>query len=112
MKISSQIMQEKYFYNYDVIDDVTEQSQRRFSIFLYEWKNNIFHDNLRTNKDIIFKLSVHMYHWIVNMPSQTIVDCLIDDVKGPPNKLKLWTAISLSIFELEHRSKVQNVTNA
>ena len=45
MKISSQIMQEKYFYNYDVIDDVTKQSQSRFSIFLYEWKNNIFHDN-------------------------------------------------------------------
>ena len=66
----------------------------------------------RTNKAIIFKLSVHMYHWIMNMPLQTIVDCFIDDVIGSQNKWKPWTAISLSIFESEHRSKAQNVTNA
>ena len=112
MKRSSQIMQEKYFHGDEVIADVTQRSQSRFSIFLYEWKNNIFHDNWRTNKDIIFKLNAHMYHWIVNMPLQTIVDCFIDDVIGSQNRSKLLTHIALSIFELEHRSKAQNVTNA
>ena len=75
-------MQEKYFHSDDVIDDVTEWAQSYFSIFLYEWKNNIFHDNGRTNKDIIFKLSVLKYHWIVNTLLQTIVECFIDDVIG------------------------------
>ena len=81
-------------------------------ISLYSFKNeknNIFHDNWRRNKDIIFKLSVHMYHWIVNMNLQKIVDCFVDDVMGSKNKWKLWTAIALSIFELEKRSKPQNV---
>ena len=100
-------MQEKYFNGDDVIDDVTGWPQSRFSIFFYEWKTNIFRDNCRTNKDIIFKLSVHMYHWIVNLPLQTIVDCFGDDVIGSPNKSKLWTVIALSIFELEHGSKIQ-----
>ena len=75
-------MQEKIFHGGDVIDDVTERPQSRVSIFLYEWKNNIFHDNWRTYKYIIFKLIVLMYHWIVNMPLQMIVDCFIDDVIG------------------------------
>ena len=35
----------KYFYDDDVIDDVTGWPQSRPSIFLYEWNNNIFHDN-------------------------------------------------------------------
>ena len=112
MKRSSRIMQKKYFHGDDVIDDVTERPQSRFSIFLYEWKNNIFHDNWRTYKDIIFKLNVLMYHWVVNMPLQTIVDCFVDDVIGSQNRSKLWTPIALSIFELEHRPKAQNVTNA
>ena len=56
----------------------------RFS-FMNE-KNNIFHDNQRKNKDIIVKLSVHMYHCIVNMPLQAIMDCFIDEVIGSPNK--------------------------
>ena len=71
---------------------------------------SIFHDNWRT-KYIIFKLSVHMYHWIVNTPLQTIVDCFIDDVIGSQNRSKLWTAIALSKFELEKRSKAKNVGN-
>ena len=45
MKRSPQIMQEEYFHNDDVIDDVTERPQSRFSISLYEWKNDIVHDN-------------------------------------------------------------------
>ena len=80
MKRSSQIMQEKIFQGDDVIDDVTGQPQSRSSIFLYEWKNNIFRDNCRTNKDNIFK--VHTYNWIVNTPLQTIVDWSADDVIG------------------------------
>ena len=78
-------MLKNIFHVDDVIDDVTECTQSRFSIFLYEWKINIFRDNWRTNKDIIFKLSVHMYHWIVNTPLQTIVDCFIDDVEVSQN---------------------------
>ena len=105
------LCKKKYFHGDDVIDDVTERPQSRFSIFLYEWKNNIVHDKWRTYKDIIFKLNVLMYHWIVNMPLQTIVDCFIDDVIGFQNRSKLWTPIALSIFELEHPSKAQNVTN-
>ena len=52
-----------------------------------------------------------MYHWIVNTPLQTSVDCFIDDVIGSQNRSKLWTAIALSKFELEKRSNAQNVGN-
>ena len=58
------------------------------SLFLYGWKNNIFRDNPRTNKDIIFKLSIHKYHRIVNTPLQTVMDCFIDDVIGSQNMSK------------------------
>ena len=64
------------------------------------------------DKDIIFKPSVHMYHRIVNMPLQTVMDCFIDDVIRLQNKSKLWTTIALSILQLEYRSKAQNVKNA
>ena len=77
----------------------------------YEWKNNSFRDNQRTNKGITFRLGVHMYHRIVNTPLHTVMDCFIDDVIGSQNVSKLWTAIALSIFQLEHRSKAQNLTN-
>ena len=60
MKRSSQIMLKKYFHDDDVIDDVTGWPQIRSSIFLYKWNNNIFHDNKKTSKDIIIKLSVHI----------------------------------------------------
>ena len=50
----------KNFHGDDVIDDVTEWPQISHSIFLYGWKNNIFRYNWRTNKDIIFKLSVQI----------------------------------------------------
>ena len=40
------------------------------------------------------------------------MDYITDDVIRTPNKSKLWTAIAPSIFQLEHRSKAQNVTNA
>ena len=79
--------------------------------FIYEWKNNIFHDNWKTNKNIIFKLSAHMYHWIVNMRLQAIFECFVDDVIRSQNKTKLWTTIALSKFELEKRSTAQNVAN-
>ena len=62
MKRSSQIMQKKYFQNDDVIDDVTGRPQSRPFMFLYKWNNNVFHDNLKTSKDIIIKLPVHRYH--------------------------------------------------
>ena len=61
-KRSSQIMPKKVFHDDDVIDGVTGWPQNRPSIFLYKWNNNIFHDNLKTSKDIINKLPVHRYH--------------------------------------------------
>ena len=52
----------KYFFNDDVIDGVTGWPQSRPFIFLCKWNNNVFHDNLKTSKDIIIKLPVHRYH--------------------------------------------------
>ena len=63
------------------------------------------------NIDIIFKLSAHMYHWIVNMRLQAILECFVDDVIRSQNKSKLWTTIALSKFQLKKRSTAQNVTN-
>ena len=91
------LCKKKYFQDDDVIDDVTGRPQSRSSIFLYEWNNNIFRDNCRTNKDNIFKVSAHMYNWIVNAPLQTFVDCSADDVIGFSNKSKLWTAIPVAL---------------
>ena len=63
------------------------------------------------NNDIIFKLSVYMYHCITNMRLQAILECYADDGIRSQNKSKLWTTIALSKFELEKRSKAQNVAN-
>ena len=52
-----------------------------------------------------------MYHWIVNMRLQAILECFVDDVIRSQNKSKLWTAIALSKFGLEKRSTAQNVAN-
>ena len=65
---------EKYFHADEVTDDVTWWPQSRLSIFHYKWKN-IFRDNWRMNKDIIFKLSVHTYRRIVIKPLKTTMDC-------------------------------------
>ena len=111
MKNHPKLCKKKYFHSDGVFDDVTEWPQSRFSIFLYEWWNDIFHDNYRTTKDIIFKLSTHMYHWIVNMRLQAILECFVDDVIRSQNKSKLWTTIALSKFELEKRSTAQNIAN-
>ena len=47
----------------------------------------------------------------LNTPLQTIMDCSIDDVIRSRNKSKLWTAIAMSKYELEKRSKAHNVGN-
>ena len=52
-----------------------------------------------------------MYHWIVNMRLQAILECFVDDVIRSQNKSKLWTTIALSTFEPEKRSKAHNVAN-
>ena len=54
----------KYFHDDDVINDVKGWHQSRPSIFLYKW-NKKFHDNEKTSKDIIIKLTVHRYHEIM-----------------------------------------------
>ena len=56
------LCQKEYFHDDDVIDGVTGWHQSRPFIFLYKWNNNVFHDNLKTSKDIIIKLPVHRYH--------------------------------------------------
>ena len=64
------------------------------------------------NKDIIFKPGEYLHNRIVNAHLQIIIIyCFIGDVIGSKNKSKFWTVIDLSIFELEKRSKAQNVTN-
>ena len=60
-------MQEKYFHGDDVIDDVTGGPQHRPSIFPYKWKMNFYRNNWTNTRDIIIKLRVYVYHWIVNM---------------------------------------------
>ena len=62
--------------------------------------------------DIIIILGVYMYHAIVDMWIWIIMDYITNDVIRSQNKSKLSTAIALPIFELEHQSKAQNVTNA
>ena len=92
---------------------MTSQSDLKV-ISLYSFINDkmtFFHDNWRTTKDIIFKLSAHIYHWIVNMCLQAILECFADDIIRSQNKSKLWTTIALSKFELEKRSTAQNVEN-
>ena len=55
--------------------------------------------------------SSHMYHWIVNMRLQAILECFVDDVIRSQNKSKIWTTIALSKYEIEKRSTAQNVAN-
>ena len=44
-KYRPKLCQKKYFDDDDVLDDVTGCPQSRPSIFLYEWNNNMYHDN-------------------------------------------------------------------
>ena len=77
LKTSYQIMQEKIF-------SWSQSDLKVVSLYSFmNEKNNIFHDNWRKNKDIIFKLSVHMYHWVVKMHLQTILIALLMTSKGP-----------------------------
>ena len=76
---------------------------------LYSLINEKWHFFVIT--DITITPSVCMYHWILNMRIYLVMDYITDDVIRATNKSKLWTAIALSIFELEKRSKAQNVWN-
>ena len=75
----------------------------RFSIFLYEWWNDIFHDNWRKTKDIIFQLSAHMNHWIVNMRLQAILGCFSDD--NYKSSAKIWAREAIN--KLDWLSEIQ-----
>ena len=68
------------FHDDDVIYDVTALPQSCPSMFLYEWKMNIFRNNWKPNKGIIIKLGVRMYHGTVNIPFWIRNDYVIDDV--------------------------------
>ena len=52
------------FHDDDVTDDVTGWPKNRPSIFLYQWNNIIFHENLN-EQNIIIKLLVHRYQEIM-----------------------------------------------
>ena len=107
------ICQKKSFHDDDVIDDVTGWPQSRPSIFLYEWNNNIFHDNYKTSKDFIIKLPVvHRYHEIMTTIIWIFIHDVFDDVTRLQNRSIFLIVISPSIFELERRSKAQNFGNA
>ena len=80
--------------------------------FIYKWNNNIFHDNSKTSKDIIIKLPVHMYHDIMTTIICIYIHDIIDDVTGTQNISNFEIDIYPSIFELQRRSKAQNVRNA
>ena len=79
-KDRSKLCQKKYFHDDDVIDGVTGWPQSRSSIFLYKWNNNIFHDNLKTSKDIIIKLPAHRYHELMTTIISIYIHDVIDDV--------------------------------
>ena len=112
MKTSSQIMPKKYFHDDDVIDDVTGSPQIGP---LYSFINEIttfFMITKRTSKDIIIKLPVHRYHEIMTTIIQIYIHDVIDDVTRSQNRSNFEIDISPSIFELDRRSKAQNVGNA
>ena len=111
-KIVPNYAKKKYFHDDDVIDDVTGWPQSRPSIFLYKWNNNIFHDNLTTSKHIIIKLPVHMNHQIMTTIIWIHIHDIIHDVTKSQNRSNFEIDISPSIFELQRRSKAQNVGNA
>ena len=111
-KDGPKLCKKKYFHGDDVIDDVTGRPRNRPSIFPYKWKMNFFHNNWTNNREITITHTVYMYYRIVNMCIYIVMYYVTDDVIRAPNKSKFSTAIALSIFLLEHRSKAQNVTNA
>ena len=110
-KIIPNYARKSIFHEDDVIYDVTGWLQIRPSILLSKRKMNIFRYNRYMSKYIAIKLSVHMYHDIVNIPSWLGIDYVIDDVIRSQNLSTFSIAIALSISKLEHRSKAQNATN-
>ena len=67
-----------YFHREDVNDDVTVQRQSRRLLFLYGPKH--FYDSCGISRDIIVKLSVHMYHGYAIIPVNIDDDIIIYDV--------------------------------
>ena len=112
MKRSSQFMQENVFLRSDdVIHDVTGWPQSRPSIFFKNEKRTFFRDNWKTNKDMIIKLNVHMYHGILHMSIWISMDYVIHDVIRHQSMSKNSIAITMSVFKLQHHSKALNVIN-
>ena len=60
----------------------------------------------------VFKLPVHMYHQIMSTIIWIHIHDVIDDVTRSQNRSNFEIDISPSIFELQRRSKAQNVGNA
>ena len=112
IKRSPQIMQEKIFswwWGHRWRHRKTSKSSLYIPLLM---KNEFCRNNWTNTRDIIIILSVYMYHRIVNVCISLVMDYITDDVIRAPNRSKRRTAIALSIFKLEHRSKAQNVTNA
>ena len=92
-------------------DDVTAWRQNRPSLFMFKWKWHIFRDNLITIRYMITKLYMKMYCGYVTTPVDDRDDDLIHDVTIFKNMSTFWTAVTSLIFDLELRSKAQNVEN-
>ena len=64
------------------------------------------------SKDIIINLPVRKYHKIMTAFIYKYIHDVIDDVTRSQRRSNFEIDISQSIFELERRSKAQNVGNA
>ena len=64
------------------------------------------------SKDIIIKHPVDMYHGIMTAIVYIYIHDIIDDVTRSQNRSNFEIDISSSIFDLQRRSKAQNVGNA
>ena len=79
-------------------------------MFKFNW--HIVHDKSNMIWDMMARLYVQMYHDHVTMLVDNCNHDVIDDVTMSKNRQKFWTTVTSLIYELERRSKVQNVENS
>ena len=81
-----------YFLRDNDTDDVTEWRWNRLS-FLYK-SRDIFHDNSKTNHNIILKHRVRLYHVHLTNPVNIGVDVVNNDFISFKTKSKLLSAVT------------------
>ena len=87
------------------------QCDVKIGLLLVPYKQNhgIFLDNFITDQVIIIKLKVHIYEVCVTKPVNIDVNLVNNYVTSFDNRSKIWAVKTPSIFELERRSKAQNI---